>query len=53
MYILLSDTIGLIHIHHTIVYTENGIALKNKQKYNDAIHLIMGVPELKDLLIIE
>ena len=30
--ILLNDTMGLPHIPHTIIYTTNGTALKNKQK---------------------
>ena len=41
--ILLSGTMGLLHIPHTITYTTNGTALKNKRKLNDAIHLVTGV----------
>ena len=33
----------LPHIPHTIIYTTNVTALKNKQKSNDAIHLVTGV----------
>ena len=43
IYILLSDTMGLPHIPHSIIYTTNGTALKNKRKLNDAIHLVTGV----------
>ena len=41
--ILISGTIELPHIPHTITYTTNGEALKNKRKSNDAIHLVTGV----------
>ena len=34
---------GLPHIPHTIIYTTNDIALKNKQKSDDTLHLVMGV----------
>ena len=34
---------GLPHIHHTITYTSNGTALKNKRKLKNAIHLVTGV----------
>ena len=43
IYILLGGTMGLPHIHQTIVYTTNDTALKNKRKSNDAIYLITGV----------
>ena len=43
IYILQSGAMGLSHILHTIIYTTNGTALKNKQKSNYAIHLVAGV----------
>ena len=45
--ILLSSTMGLPHIPHTIIYTTNVTALKNKQKSNDAIYLVTGVLSIK------
>ena len=33
----------LTHILHTIIYTTNCTALKNKRKSNDAVHLVTGV----------
>ena len=32
-----------VDITHTITYTTNGTALKNKRKSNDAIHFVTGV----------
>ena len=43
IYILLSDTMGLPHIPHTITYNKIDTALKNKRKSNDAQHLVTGV----------
>ena len=37
----------LAHIPHTIIYTNNGTALKNKRKSNDVQHLVTGVSFLK------
>ena len=42
IYILLSGTMELPHISHTIIYTTNGTALKNKRKSNDAQHFFTG-----------
>ena len=42
IYILLSGTMELPHIPHTITYIINGTALKNKRKSN-AQHLVRGV----------
>ena len=34
---------GQPHIPYTIIYTTNGTVIKNKQKSNDAIHLVTSV----------
>ena len=47
IYILLISTWGLPNIPHTIIYTTNGTALKNKRKSKDAIHLVTGVNVLE------
>ena len=45
--ILLTGTMGLRHIPHTITYTTNRTPLKNKRKLNDAINLLLVVHTYK------
>ena len=51
--ILLSGTMEISHIHHTIIYTTNSTALKNKHKLIDAIHFnsILGIILEKKVII--